>query len=175
MWFTQNRSPLPPSSVFSAWMEGKLLHLGALSGLSQMSFKVWLLSPACHENGARSWDDTVWPISDAGGSSATQVDELVSPYTIMSSRMRTVMFITVSRGHGTVSGTKRSCEQTNKQRNKWLNDAEATWNSTENNLVGLKTGCHFGYGTWGEFLCFSGPNLSHLKWEAVSSPFSAAK
>lgn len=39
-------------------MEGKPLHLGALSGLSHMSFKLLLLPPACHENWAWSWDDT---------------------------------------------------------------------------------------------------------------------
>jgi len=36
------------------WMEGGSLHLGALWGLSQMSFKVLLLSPACREIWAKS-------------------------------------------------------------------------------------------------------------------------
>lgn len=48
MWFTQNRSPLPPSRVFIN--EGKTHPSWSMLGLSQMNFEVFLLSPAGHEN-----------------------------------------------------------------------------------------------------------------------------
>lgn len=58
----------------------------------------------------------------------TQRDKSVFPYTIMSLRTRLVIFITVSQGHSTVSGTKCSFEQTNERRKKRLNDTEAAQN-----------------------------------------------